>query len=261
MAPDPGSGPGSGKTPLFLLAGTALLWRLAVLAALPASPALGETPSGAEQKLLFAAGVMGLGFLLCGVLALARATSAAAPAFALYAIATSVHWGGPVAASAQNLQTVIWVAYFSLSMLGQAAFLHFALVYPRPVPWAASVLGRPLYAPAALVALVGAAATMLPAPAVLGLFLTAAAIGSNLYALAGLLVIAARTARAHPRERQEGGLTILLLGTWGALLPWALAELVPNLVPGGLGAQPLTLLFILTPATICTLLLRRRHSQ
>lgn len=259
MDSDPVSG--SGNTSLVLLAGVAILWRLAVFATLPASPALGEAPSGAEQKLLIAAGVMGLGFLLCGVLALARASSPAAPAFALYAIATSVHWGGPVAASAQNLQTVIWVAYFSLSMLGQAAFLHFALVYPRPMPPAARVLGRPLYAPVALVALVGAVGTMLPAPSVLGLFLTAAAIGSNLYALAAYLVIAARTARAHPRERQQDGLTVLLLGSWGAVLPWSLAGLAPNLVPGGLGSQPLTLLFLLTPVTICYLLLRKRRSS
>jgi len=101
---------------------------------------------------------------------------------------------------------------------------------------------------------------MLAAPAVLGLFLSAAAIGSNLYALAGLLAIAFRTARAHPRQRQEDGLAILLVGTWGALLPWALAGLVPDLVPGGLGAQPLTLLFVLAPAAICYLLLRPPHA-
>lgn len=261
MVPERGSTPGSGKTPLVLLAGIALLWRLAGFAASPGSPALSEAPSGDQQELLIAAGVMGLGFLLCGVVALARATASAAPAFALYAIAASIYWGGPIAASAQNLQTVIWVAYFSLSMLAQAAFLHFALSYPRPVPWATRVLGRPLYAPVALVALVGAAGTMLPVPSVLALFLTAAAIGANLYALAGLLVIAVRTLQAQPRERQENGLTILSLGTWGPLLPWALAALAPSLMPGGLGPQPLTLLFVLAPATICYLLLRQRRDS
>ena len=88
---------------------------------------------------------------------------------------------------------------------------------------------------------------------------------TNLYPLLGIIGIVVRFVRANKEERQAFGLTIVLWGNLVAVLPYLAAVLMESLapaitLPGGQGALPFTLFFILTPVSFTFAILKSYHS-
>lgn len=206
----------------------------------------GEPDAGMKLAL----GVMGLGFLACGVLAVARVRTAASGLFALYCLSQAVHWGGP-----PSTRLVVWLVYFVISMLGISAVLHFTLLFPSRWPLA----GRRstqlfLHLPILVAAILAGARMATEGP--LGetlqtAFLALEVIQVNLYALLAAVVIAVRFASASQPERRATGLGMMLAGALIGQLPYVIASLAaPDM------AQVMTLLFVLGPIAITYAILK-----
>ena len=151
------------RTALWALGLVALLWRVVVLLNLDSSPLLGDGPTAGDTGMLVATNILGLVFLACGLIVLAKTRRKRSVVFALYAICAAIHWGGPLAASSESWQTAIWLLYFILSaMLAQSAFLQFTLLFPEPWIWAPRHSTRFLiYLPVALGVVVASMALIL----------------------------------------------------------------------------------------------------
>jgi hypothetical protein len=250
---------------LTVLLVAALVWRLAVGVGSLGTPGVGADPESVLRLIL---GVMGLGFLFCGWVVFSKARSTASVLFALYGLGQGIHWGGPLLTSAATLQTAIWFLYFTVSMLGLSALLHFTLLFPRRWDIAARAGTRWfLYLPVGLAAGLGAAALLVPTPGTAretlqGAFFVLETAQVNLYWLLALVVVAVRFTRAGSAERQASGLTVMLAGMILAQLPYVVALLLQSLAPGirlygGLGTQPYALFFILQPLAFTFAILRR----
>ena len=80
-------------------------------------------------------------------------------------------------------------------------------------------------------------------------------------------MIVVRIRKADSIERRESGLNVMLTGMLAAYIPYlivllleAVAPSVP--IPGGLGAYPYTLFFVLTPiAFLCAILKGRPRNS
>ncbi len=240
---------------LFIAAALVLGLRLAV--GWDHLESLGDAAAeGAGLKL--ALGVMGLGYLACGTLALHRVRSAASGLFALHCLGQAVHWGGPPRVDAGHLQLAIWLVYFILSMLGISAILHFTLLFPSRLEMAGRRVTRLfLYLPIALATVLAAARLAVTGPrgeVLQTAFLALEAIQVNLYGLLAFVVIAVRWTRASRPERRATGLGVMLAGVLLGELPYLVASLLPGLVP--VGPDPLPLFFILGPIAIVYAILK-----
>lgn len=248
---------------LLAFSGAVLAWRIAVLVDLERSPLLSEDSTGADVTLVAARSVMGLLFLACGWVVMAKRRHEPAGLFALYAFCAALHWGGPLYAASDTAQLAIWLGYFTVSaMLAQAAFLHFTLVYPEAWSWGPHHLTRAvIYFPVVLGAL-GAflAVAAMPEPASEGWqdkFFILESLQVNLFALAGLVVLVVRFVRDRPEDGPREITGPLAFGGWLAVLPWAVAAAIESQggsVPGGAGAY--TLFFALMPLVGTWALLR-----
>ena len=250
---------------LICLAAVALAWRLAVLSDLRRSPLLEDAATAAEVNLVLATSWMGLAFLACGALVLARTRNKRSAVFALYAICAAFHWGGPLHAADEQLQQAIWMLYFLVSaMLAQAAFLHFTLVFPEPWSWASRHATRlVIYFPVAL-GLVAGAMAVAAAPDSSGeawqhKFLILESLQANLFAAAGLIILVIRCLRARPVDGPRSITGPMAIGAWLSVLPWVAAmalEAQGVAVPGGASAY--TLLFVVAPLVFTWAILRHR---
>ncbi len=214
-----------------------------------------------DAGMQLALGVMGLGFLICGLIAVSRVRTVPSHLFALYCLGQAIHWGGPPEVASQNLQVAIWLAYFVISMLGISAILHFTLLFPNRWPLAdRRFTPLFLYGPVALAALLAVLRMVLTGPRGDGLqsaFFALEMLQINLYGLMASVVIAIRFARASRTERRAG-LGAMLAGVLLGQLPYLTASiLAPDI------AQPLTFFFLLIPIAVTQAILQteRRRSR
>lgn len=245
---------------VWAAAGLAVLWRLA-------SPWLqqravdAEVISEGDHTMFVTLGIMGLGIVVCGAVAYRWAGTRASWIFALYAAFEGIHWGGPLGTSREA-----WVVYLFLSaFIGSTLFLHFTLLFPRPL---GAVSRRStwllLYAPIALSAIVALAVVVWPAESsgsggLIQAFWVLHTIVPNLYALFAIAIVVARFSRATPDRRRAEGLNFLLLGLVLGVLPYLgvlAAGAVGVQLPGG--SQPYNLFFLLVPMGCCAAILRQR---
>lgn len=236
----------------------ALLWRLSAPWLQRREVAAGKLELTAFYE-FSAFAVMGLGFLLAGWIAYRRAPTDAGWAFSMYAALSALHWGGPLGTGATG-----WFVYFLLSgVLGEALFLHFALIYPEP---AAASSGR--WAWRLLYGAVGIAALVTVAVLVVGSALHPVGLVlnhtllPNLFALAAIALLVLRFARATPEWRSATGLRIafwaIVLGT----LPYlavSVAEATGATLPGG--SQLYNFFFLLIPAGLCAAVIRDHRNR
>ena len=250
---------------LVLLGAAALLLRLLVLLDIGDAPILPEEATGWDVGLLVAKSLMGLVFLACGALVLARTSNKRSAVFVLYAFCAAIHWGGPLGVTSEPLQLAIWFAYFTISaMLAEAAFLHFTLVFPEPWPWAPRHATRFLiYLPVALGVVAATLAVMLaPDPAAEGWhdkFFILEFVQANLFALAGLVILLVRYLRARPVDGPRGITGPLAVGCWVAVLPWVIAMLLEGAgvaVPGG--SDSYVLFFVISPIVCAWAILKHQ---
>lgn len=254
-----------------VIAASILVVALRIAVGLRDVASIGVEP-GNEVALRVALGVMGLGYLACGLVAFWRARSTASALFTLHGMCQAIHWGGPVRVSSDTSQLAIWFLYFTVSMLGISALLHFTLLFPRRWTIASRKSTRLfLYLPVVLAAVLGASRMMLPSSSAVGdalqsSFFILEAVQVNLYDLLALIVIVVRFARASRQERHMSSLGVMLAGAVIGPLPYLVAMLIQSLapgitIPGGLGLQPYTLFFILTPLAFTYSILRYRMSH
>ncbi len=264
------SAPTQLKWILIVLSILTVSWRLSV--GLDQVALLTIEEPGKEVALRLVLGAMGLGYLICGLVAFFRVRSLPSVFFALHAICQAIHWGGPLKASSQDLQIAIWLLYFTISMLGESFLLYFALLFPRRWSIASRTSTRLfLYLPVALAAAVATAVVVLPSssPAVAGLqslFFMLEAVQVNLYALLTIIVIAVRFGRASGTDRRAFGLGVMLSGMVVGVLPYLAVVVTQSVapgiaIPGGLGSQSYTLFFILGPLALTYALLKSHGSQ
>lgn len=249
-----------------------LLWIAAILAfgwrlASPwrqQSAVLAGDLSELDHTMFVTLGVMGLGFIACGLIAHHWAGTRASWLFALYAAFAGLHWGGPLGVS-----TKAWIVYLFVSgLLSEALLLHFALVFPRPLrPHLPRWMPILLYGPVAVSGLVAATIVALTpqmpaAQALTQVFWGLHATVPNLFAVLTIVVVGIRFARATPAERRADGLTFLLLGMVFGVGPY-LGVLTAGAagveLPGG--PEPYNLFFILIPIGFCAAILRHRASS
>ena len=117
---------------LWILAAVVVAWRIA------AYLVADEGPDGWLRL-----GLAGLGllFVVCGLVAYNRWPGRASLLFALYALCTGLHWGGPIGSS--NLsENPVWLSVYLVvsSILGGTLFLHFAIEFPPA--WRSGVRDR-----------------------------------------------------------------------------------------------------------------------
>lgn len=80
---------------------------------------------------------LGLWFAACGLWAYRRSGGRAGFLFALYALATGLHWGGSVGLGVPRADAVLLIVYVVGSgVLAQALFVHLALAFPAPFRFA-----------------------------------------------------------------------------------------------------------------------------
>lgn len=238
--------------------GLALLWRVA-------SPWLQRraVDAGSLDEATFyeysAFAALGLSFLVSGWVASRYAPTRAGWAFSMYAAYSAIHWGGPLATNASG-----WFLYFLLSgVVGEALFLHFALIYPEPVAAArGTLIWRCLYG------VVGAAALLTAAVLLSGGSLNSVGLIvnhtllPNLFALAGIVLLIVRFARATPEERSKTGLRIAFWAVVLGTLPYLgvlVAEAAGLQLPGG--PQPYNFFFLLIPVGLCAAVIRDHRSR
>ena len=245
---------------LWAAAGLAVLWRLASPWLQQPAVAAGNI-SESDHTMFVTLGIMGLGFIACGLLAHHWAGTRAAWIFALSATFDGLHWGGPLGTSRDA-----WVVYLFLSgFIGAALLLHFTLLFPRPL---AAASRRStwwlLYAPLAASALLTVAILALPAEGngnggLMSAFWILHTVLPNLWVLLALAIVVARFARSTPDQRWADGLNFLLLGMVLGFLPYlgVLAAGAAGVeLPGG--SQPYNLFFLLIPMGCCAAILRHR---
>ena len=246
------------RTGLIALAALVLAWRAGALASLLAG--LADAP--ATPAYLFLSGAlaaMGASFVVLGLAAFWRSDTPAARLFALYAAFAGMHWGGPLHASSEELQTGITLGYLVLSsVLGQALLLHFTLVFPER--WSVSS-ARPvhlfLYLPVALALLAALVVVASPVSSAVretskAIFLATYMAETNLYELLAIVAICLRFFWAGTVERRRAGLGVMLLAIAVPDLLYVTVQIVEAVAPGaidpaGLGAEPFNLFFVATP--------------
>lgn len=115
---------------LLVGGGGVLLWR--VVAALSPHPDFDES-----LALRTTMALMGLLYVACGVWTFREARSDIAFVFALYGLATGLHWGGPLGVGQPRWDVPLLVFYLTFSSLAaQALELHLATAFP-PSFWIA----------------------------------------------------------------------------------------------------------------------------
>lgn len=248
----------SKSTLLWAGFGLALLWRLV-------SPWLQyrEVVAGKLNEATFyeysAFAVMGLAFLASGWVAHLYAPTRSGWAFSMYAAFAALHWGGPLATSASG-----WFVYFLLSgVVAEVLFLHFALVYPEPLAIARhKPVWRCLYGAVAIAALLTVAVLIVGGGLTTVALVVNHTLLPNLFALAAIVVLIVRHARATRAERSSTGLRIAFWAVLVGTLPYlgvSIAEAVGVEPPGG--PQVYNFFFLAIPVGLCAAVIRDYRSS
>ncbi len=184
-------------------AAAVLLWRAAALAR-PSS--MIPIPDGLRLPVA----LLGVLFLACGVWAWWARPNRWTLVFLLYGIGQGIHWGGAVGAPSRGLELSLLFGYLAATALGEAAFLHLALIYPRGGSLAPAWRSA-LYAPAALALLLATAAGVLPRT-VLETLVGALLLVANVFGIAGGIAFLVRLVRADPETRRAARLPLIVGG-------------------------------------------------
>lgn len=215
-----------------------LAWRL--LAHLQPSSLIDQAPG-------FALPLTGVGlfFVMAGLAVFWIRPGSGASLFLVYALCSGVHWGGAVGAVSSGAERSLLLLYIGLSVAGEAALMHLAIVYRRSgglARWAAALIYLPAIGGLSLAPIAG----RLPdesLSAVAGILLL---LGTLFGVVAGVTFIVHwfRAGRQHRRE-QRLGIVVLCLLLAGVPSLFASSGLLPGpsdlynllsiLLPAGLG--------------------------
>ena len=245
----------------------AITWRVLGFVWLRRSPLLGSDPGPQEVGLLMANGLMGLGFITLGLLALTRVRSPASQIFALSAISAGIYFGGPLPATYEISQEAIWLGYLAVgAVLSSSALLHFVLSYPEPVgairlPGCAALL----YIPFSITLILAGWILFEPLESDLRgslreWFLALQSTLTLVFVVVALVCVPIRYVRCPPPLRRPLGLDMMTLGTIAGTLPLLAATAAEHLAPrltAKVGVVPgfLELLVVLIPMGFCSALL------
>lgn len=222
---------------------------------------------GIQQIFLMQEGVSGLDlalnglgmiFLVCGVIAFWKNNGFAAFLFLLYCFGQAFHWGGPFKVANVQIQIVIWLVYFIISMFGISALLHFSMVYPEPWKFVRTKISLPIiYAPPIIGILLTLTGFILPLEvsneSFVNTFLLFEMVSVNLFALITIIIIVIRDIGADRETRRRFGLHLLVVGAILGPLPYIAAA-----VAGVSSTQPYNLFLALTPILFSFALVRSK---
>lgn len=130
--------------------------------------------------------LLGLLFIACGAAAWWVRPDRWTLVFLLHCAGQGVHWGGSIDLAGAALERAFLLLYLAFTVMGEAAFLHLALIYPSGRKLGGRWLFA-LYAPAGLTLLTAAAAPFVPA-AVLQTLVTGPLLIAHLASLAAGLI-------------------------------------------------------------------------
>lgn len=225
---------------------------------------------GAQRDVMLATLAMGFVHLACAAVAWFATRGKAAALFTLFCATTAAHWSG---FRPTDTDATAW-AWFTVLLLGtgfsSSFLLHFTLAYPRA--WTMEDrrgVRIALYAPPVLALIVAVASVALyestAREPLQGAFYLLTNVPGYLYSLLALVVVTVRIRRSEGGERRAG-LHLLLLGMLVAYVPYLVFSLVESVapsvpIPGGLGAYPYTLFFVVTPVAFLYVMLTRRGAE
>ena len=214
---------------VLTLSAFVLLWRIAAAMSPYREGVLGSMNDDSNGVRL-GLGLMGLLIVACGLYAYGKVRTPVVLLFALSACAGGLHWGGPIGVADSILETALFLFYFvASSLLGQALFLHFTLLFTGS---AALIKGRRwllLYLPTAMAAVVSVGIIALPMESAASKtlrqifwLLVTSAILYDLAVLATLVTRVVRPRLGWPSRRQIA----LILGAFGVV---GVVTLLPDL--------------------------------
>jgi len=188
--------------------------------------------------------IMGLVFLICGMIAFFKLNNLKAFLFALYCIATAFHWGYIPNVIDFTLQNILTSFYVFVSICSGSFVLHFIWLFVnRPITTGKLLL---FYLPGILggifliITLVNS--DMLPMFQLIEFVLV------TLYVLAAYVFLIKKFINTPRSLRASFGLTIMVLGAVIGSLPYVLSEFFLFMDFGGnIGTQPYNLFFVLEP--------------
>jgi len=213
---------------LFLAGGAAVaLWKLVVLL-LAASSASADEGPGLIKVLL---ALVGLTFVVSGLLVLKERPSRPRLLFAGFCLCAGLHWGGPLEPAPGPLRTSLLFFYLLVSSLvGEALFLHFALLFPKRTNAGDSRLVRYfLYGPLvagtllAILAVIGSKGSGTQAAGQTG-FLMLHTVISNLFPALVLLLYVSYVARRKVTPIERPHVALMVAGMLIAWLPYLAAS-------------------------------------
>jgi hypothetical protein len=202
-----------------------------------------------EMRLPMAA--LGIFFVVCGIAAWLLRPGPATALFCLHGLCAGVHWGGSIGSGSKGLELALFFVYLAVSVLGEAALLHLALIYGRAWFTRTGVMAL-LYVPGVAALLLAPIAPVLPIAAI------SAAAGivllfGNLLGIAAGVIFIVRFALADADTRRRDGLGIIVATM---LIGFAVSTLgTSGILPGSDEAFNLALALI--PAGLLFALVRR----
>ncbi|NIN72076.1 MAG: PDZ domain-containing protein [Gemmatimonadetes bacterium] len=208
------------------------------------------------HALSWAAFIVGLCFIGCGLLAYIKAPSRPAMLLAVAGLCMGVSIvGGPYIGS-YTLRTIINSIILVLELLGFGALLHLLMVFPKRKAFLARThAAKVLYAPIALIALFSLWLIIFVSQRT-GMFNTVVnviyGIFSVVYLGLALVALIHSFVKATPDERSRYGLNLMLAGLVIAVLPivfvWLVSIFAPNVIVPG--SDFLILAAVLVPITM-----------
>ena len=226
-------------------AASVLFWRIAALR-WPSS--FINIPDAFRLPIAF----LGMFFLVCGLLAWWIRPGRWTAIFLVYCFGGGVHWGGAIGAHLASVELGLLFAYLTLTVLGEAAFLHLALIFPSGRSIARS-WKTAIYAPAAL-ALIFVPIAGFVAQAILQIVVGLLLLAANLLGIAAGLLLLVHLFRADTVKRRAAHLR--LIGTSIIISGLVMLLEAGGILPGQMEAWnlvnaliPISLLFaLISPA-------------
>ena len=188
-----------------------------------------------DAALGYAAFLIGLCFVVFGLLAYLKAPSASATVLALVGLFLGMAFFYGPYFSSYALRTIVGSLQLVIMILGFAFLLHFLMEFPKRKAFLEATYGKKvLYGPAVLVALFILSLIIVEPPATSTLNVFARAVfGLFIVIYFGLALVAMihSYAKASPQKRSDYGLNFMLAGVLIGLLPVTIAVLIGTFAP------------------------------